>query len=135
MRMTKLAVAVSAVALVACGSTQGPTASAPSPSLPSPSPSATALPSPSPSPSPAAPAPRPSAYPVVFSGLPNGTYPVHLHSACSGSQQFHITVLQSLVVRQGAGGISVPAGYFGRDLCVIVYSSPALTRVLTTRRI
>src|SRR5690348_4691216 len=135
MRMTKLAVAVSAVVLMACGSTQGPTSSAPSPSMSSPSPSATALPSPSPSPSPAAPAPRPSAYPVAFSGLPNGTYPVHLHSACNGSQQFHITVLQSLVVRQGAGAISVPAGYFGRGLCVIVYSSPALARVLTTRRI
>lgn len=72
---------------------------------------------------------------VAFSGLPNGTYPVHLHSACSGSQQFHITVLGSLAVRQGAGAIAVPSGYFGRGLCVIVYTTPSLTRVLTTRRI
>jgi hypothetical protein len=44
-------------------------------------------------------------------------------------------VLQSLVVRQGAGAISVPSGYFNRGLCVIVYTSPTLTRVLTTKRI
>jgi len=50
-------------------------------------------------------------------------------------QQFHITVLQSLVVTAGGGAIEVPAGYFGRGLCVIVYSSPSLTSVLTTRRI
>jgi hypothetical protein len=73
--------------------------------------------------------------PVFFSGLGNGTYPVHLHSVCSGMQQFHITVLQSLVVTAGAGAIQVPSGYFGRGLCVIVYSSPSLTGVLTTRRI
>jgi hypothetical protein len=73
--------------------------------------------------------------PVVFSGLRNGTYPVHLHSVCSGMQQFHITVLQSLVVTGGAGAVEVPSGYFGRGLCVIVYSSPSLTSVLTTRRI
>ncbi len=45
------------------------------------------------------------------------------------------TVLQSLVVRQGAGAISVPSGYFNRGLCVIVYTSPTLARVLTTKRI
>jgi hypothetical protein len=73
--------------------------------------------------------------PVVFSGLRNGTYPVHLHSVCSGLQEFHITVLQSLVVTGGAGAVVVPSGYFGRGLCVIVYSSPSLTSVLTTRRI
>jgi len=73
--------------------------------------------------------------PVAFSGLPAGTYPVHLHAACDPSQRFHITVLQSLVVRQGAGAISVPSGYFNRGLCVIVYTSPTLARVLTTKRI
>ena len=73
--------------------------------------------------------------PVVFTGLPAGTYPVHLHSACNGSQQFHITVLQSLVVSGGSGSIAVPSGYFGRGLCVIVYTSPSLARVLTTRHI
>lgn len=73
--------------------------------------------------------------PVHFAGLPAGTYPVHLHSACNGSQQFHITVLQSLVVRGGSGAISEPSGYFGRGLCVIVYTSPSLSRVLTTKRV
>ena len=72
---------------------------------------------------------------VVFSGLATGTFPVHLHSRCSGSQQFHVTVLQSLVVRQGRGVISVPSGYFGRGLCLIVYTSPTLSRVLATRTI
>ncbi len=73
--------------------------------------------------------------PVAFAGLPARTYPVHLHSACDGAQRFHITVLPSLVVRQGAGAISVPSGYFNRGLCVIVYTSPTLARVLMTKRI
>lgn len=72
---------------------------------------------------------------VSFSGLAAGTFPVHLHSLCNGSQQFHITVLQSLVVRQGGGAIAVPSGYFGRGLCLIVYTSQTLSRVLTARRI
>ncbi len=72
---------------------------------------------------------------VSFSGLPNGTFPVHIHSVCSGSQQFHIIVVQSLVVSGGSGSISAPSGYFGRGLCVIVYSSPSLTSVLATKRI
>src|SRR6266849_4760772 len=113
MRITKLVVLAGAVALVGCGSPNTPAAEhltpsppeSPAAQAPSPSPSA------SPSPSPAAPAPRPTTMPVAFAGLPSGTYPVHLHSACDGSQRFHITVLQSLVVRQGAGAISVPSGY------------------------
>lgn len=86
-------------------------------------------------PNPVSPAVRSAAAAVVFSGLRNGTYPVHLHSACDGTQQFHITAVQSLLVRAGAGAIEVPSGYFGRGLCVIVYSSPSLTSALTTRRI
>jgi hypothetical protein len=54
---------------------------------------------------------------------------------CSGSQAFHITVLQTLVVRGGSGTIQVPSGYFGRGLCVIVYGTSSLSTVLTTRRI
>jgi len=46
--------------------------------------------------------------PVAFAGLPAGTYPVHLHSACDGAQRFHITVLQSLVVRQGDRIVPIP---------------------------
>ena len=72
---------------------------------------------------------------MLFSGFPDGTYPAHLHTACLSSQQFHITVLDNLVVRQGAGALSVPSGYFGRGLCVVVYTSPSLARILTTRKI
>jgi len=60
---------------------------------------------------------------------------VHLHSICNGAQNFHITVLQSLVVGMGGGSIQVPSGYAGRGLCVIVYGSPSLTTVVATRRI
>jgi hypothetical protein len=73
--------------------------------------------------------------PVTFSGIPNGSYVTHLHSICNGTQSFHITVLQTLVVRGGRGTMQVSSGYFGRGLCVIVYASPALTKVLTTRRL
>jgi hypothetical protein len=97
--------------------------------------------SPSPSPTPVATAPvaaapiSPSLLPVTFTGLRSGTYPAHLHSACNGSQAFHIAVLQSLVVSGGAGTIQVPAGDFGRGLCVIVYSSSTLSSVLKARQI
>jgi hypothetical protein len=73
---------------------------------------------------------------VAFSSLSTGTYPVHLHSRCNGSQGFHITVLQSLRIGAGgSGGIDVPSAYFGRGLCLIVYASPTLSAVLTTRPI
>jgi hypothetical protein len=73
--------------------------------------------------------------PVTFTGLPDGSYVTHLHSTCSGAQNFHVTVLQTLVVHGRSGTIEVSSGYFGRGLCVIVYASPSLTSVLTTRRI
>jgi hypothetical protein len=73
---------------------------------------------------------------VGFGGLRQGTYPTHLHSMCDGRQTFHIIVLGSLVVGpSGRGTISVSSGYFGRGLCVIVYSSPSLQRVLTVQTI
>ena len=73
---------------------------------------------------------------MFFSGLPAGTYVTHLHSACNGSQTFHITVLQSLAVGGGgSGSIEVPSSYFGRGLCVIVYANASLTSVLTTQHI
>jgi len=73
---------------------------------------------------------------VAFSGLRAGTYPVHLHSRCNGSQGFHLTVVQSLrVASGGSGAIGVPSAYFGRGLCLIVYASPTLSTVLTTRPI
>jgi hypothetical protein len=71
-----------------------------------------------------------------FSGLPVGTYPVHVHSICSGRQNFHITVVQSLGVGSGGRGtIDVPSSYFSRGLCLIVYTGPSLSAVLTTRSI
>ena len=104
--------------------------------------------SPSPSPSPVAVSPSPSATPaaapaapvaatisVSFTGLAAGTYPVHVHSICNGSQAFHIVVVQSLVTAGGTGTIRVPSGYFGRGLCLIVYGSPLLSTVIATRRI
>ena len=73
---------------------------------------------------------------VAFSRLPSGTYPVHVHSRCSGNQAFHIVVVESLrITSGGSGSIEVPRGYFGRGLCLIVYSNPALSAVLTTRPI
>jgi len=88
----------------------------------------------------APPSPRPTqpsaTVAVAFSGLRPGTYAAHLHSRCSGNQSFHITVLQSLrVAIGGRGSIEVPRSYFGRGLCVIVYSNTSLSRVLATRAI
>ncbi|HEV2217747.1 MAG TPA: hypothetical protein VGV88_09245 [Candidatus Dormibacteraeota bacterium] len=74
--------------------------------------------------------------PVTFTGLRAGIYPTHLHSRCSGSASFHITVLQTLVVgANGAGTIQVPSSYFGRGLCVIVYSGSSLTKVVAARAV
>lgn len=103
-----------------------------------PSPPATPprLSTPSPSPAVAIPAqvPAPTTIAVTFGGLPHGFYPTHLHSRCSGLQGFHITVLQRLVVgADGVGSIQVPSSYFGRGLCVIVYSSPSLSGVLSVK--
>lgn len=71
-----------------------------------------------------------------FSGLPVGTYPVHVHSICSGRQSFHVTVVQNLGVgSSGRGTIDVPSSYFGRGLCLVVYTSPSLSALLTTRPI
>jgi len=73
---------------------------------------------------------------VAFSGLRSGTYPAHLHSRCSGSQAFHITILESLrVASGGSGSIGVPPSYFGRGLCLIVYANTSLSTVLTTHPI
>jgi hypothetical protein len=97
--------------------------------------SAPASPSPSPASVAAALAP-PSNAAVAFSGLPRGTYPVHVHSRCNGDQAFHIITIESLrVTSMGTGAIEVPRGYFGRGLCLIVYASPSLSAVLTTHPI
>jgi hypothetical protein len=73
---------------------------------------------------------------VSFSGLKVGTYPVHLHSACNGSQSFHIAVEQSLIINKGGrGSIAVASSYFEGGLCLIVYGSSSLRTVLTVRRV
>jgi hypothetical protein len=128
----------------ACGSAPSASAAPPPTAVASPSaePSPTPIPSLSPPPAPPPPAKPepvpavPASLPVSFYALPTGMYPVHLHSVCSGAQNFHVTVVQSLSVGSGgSGSIQVPSSYFGRGLCVIVYTSNALSRVLATRRI
>ena len=82
------------------------------------------------------PAAAPNTVPVTFTGMQAGSYPTHLHSRCSGSASFHITVLQTLVVGAGGEGtIQVPSSYFDRGLCVIVYSGSSLTKVVATRAV
>jgi hypothetical protein len=85
----------------------------------------------------ASPRPRPSTTrAVAFSGLRPGTYPAHLHSRCHAGQGFHITVLQNLrVANSGVGFLEIPRSYFGRGLCVIIYSNPSLSAALATRPI
>jgi hypothetical protein len=132
---TALAIGIAALFLMAVASCSSgmPHASAPVESPPTASRSV----GPSASPASASAALAPSAnVPVSFSGLPGGTYPVHIHSRCSGNQAFHIITIESLRVSSGGGGsIEVPRGYFGRGLCVIVYANPSLSAVLTTRPI
>jgi hypothetical protein len=119
----------------ACSSGVAPTsamAASPVPASSSPSPIPVHL-APSPSPIPAKPSLTKA---VVFHGLRAGTYPVHLHLRCNGSQGFHIIVLQSVrVAASGRGSIDVRSTYFGRSLCLIVYSDPSLSAVLTTHMI
>ena len=80
--------------------------------------------------------PIPSERAVGFVGLRSGTYPVHIHSKCSGAQAFHVAVVQSLSVGAGGtGSIRVPEGYFGRGLCLIAYGNVALSTVVATRAI
>jgi hypothetical protein len=121
--------------MVACGA--GTAGQLPNPVQPpartTPSPQ---VPNASPSPTPAEPVVVPATITVSFTGLKLGSYPVHLHLACNGAQSFHIAIEQSLVIdRGGSGRISVASSNFGRGLCLIVYSSPALNAVLTVRRI
>ena len=123
--------------MAAACSTTNPTASSParSPAQASAVPSISPTPAPTPIPPPS-PTAAPASLAVNFSGLPAGTYPVHLHSRCDGSQAFHITVLETLQVGSGgAGTIDVPSSYFDRGLCVIVYTSSSVAAVLTTRAI
>ena len=73
---------------------------------------------------------------VYFAGLPQGAFPVHLHSRCSALPGFHLAVIGFLAVgRGGQGAITVPPGDFGHGWCLIVYRSSSLASVLATRGI
>jgi hypothetical protein len=79
---------------------------------------------------------QPSSYGFTFSGLPPGSYPVHVHSACNGSQAFHLATLGSLAIGMSRSGtVTVPAMYVGEGLCLIVYANPSLTSVMSVRRV
>lgn len=78
----------------------------------------------------------PSQLPVVFSHLPPGTYQVHLHAICSGSQGYHLAYLPNLIVGSAhTGQVVVPTSDFGRGWCVIVYADAARNIVLVTQPI
>jgi hypothetical protein len=131
-----LATAAAVLSLVACSSATTESSRPESALQASAAPSPAALP-PSPSPlSAGAVLAPPAVVAVTFSGLPRGAYPVHVHSRCNGSQAFHIiTVGELQIASTGTGAVGVPRGYFGRGLCLIVYTSPSLSAVLTTRPI
>ena len=79
---------------------------------------------------------RPLTLPITFAGLRPGSYPVHLHSKCSGSQTFHLAYLPTLHVGAlSAGTILIPRADFGIGWCLIVYTNTSRPTVLTVRRI
>jgi hypothetical protein len=74
--------------------------------------------------------------PVFFSHLPPGTYQVHLHAICNGSQGYHLAYLPDLVVGPThSGQLTVPTADFGRGWCVIVYADSVRNIVLVTQPI
>ena len=106
-------------------------ASDPAPSL-STAPEATPIATPTPAP----PAPQPDFLFVSFAGMASGTYPVHLHRVCSGTQGYHLAYLPYLdVSEKGSGGIAVPAADFGHGWCLIVYANRAAKAVAAYRPI
>ena len=124
-----------ALALAAC-SAAGPPSGETAPIPASEPPTSSASPSPTAADLPQAQTPAPSSHLVQFAGLRSGTYPVHLHSVCNGTQTFHLTILQSLqVAPKGSGSVEVPAADFGRGWCLIVYTDPSLARLLIVRPI
>jgi hypothetical protein len=148
-RYLVISLLLAAVLTVSCGTAPVHTADVQAltaiPASPSPSSTPSLAPVASdPTPTPAAPpapptpsaASQPSSYPFTFSGLPTGSFPVHVHSACNGSQAFHLATLGSLFVGMSRSGtVTVPAMYVGEGLCLIVYANPSLTSVLSVRRV
>ena len=80
--------------------------------------------------------PPPAAAPgtLLFSGLPPGAFPVHVHAVCNATQAYHLSVLAPLLVdSHGSGGISVPAADLAHGWCAIVDADASLRRVLAER--
>jgi glucose/arabinose dehydrogenase len=146
---------VASIALAACGSAAAarqaaaPAAPTGAPSMapaatpaPSSEPAPTPAPTPAATPEPVAAAPAPPAPPppatmtVRFNQLPAGSHPIHLHSICSGTQNFHLATIGA-IAPDAAGGASVTLSTndFGRGWCLIVYTDASLTRVLNYRPI
>jgi hypothetical protein len=119
-------------------STPSPTPSAEATPIPTPEPTPTATPEPvaAAAPAPAPPPPPPASMTVRFGQLAPGSHPIHLHSICNGTQNFHITTIGA-IAPDGAGGASVtlPTSDFGRGWCLVVYTDASLTRVLNYRPI
>lgn len=135
--MGKVVLLVAAFLVAGCGSAAAVATGVPAPSPVAAAPAAEITPSPSPAPGVSQPAPAaPVAIPVTFSHISPGTYGVHLHSRCIGSQGYHLAYLPNLRVGPALqGSILVPSSDFGRGWCVIVYADARLSVVLTTRRI
>jgi len=119
-------------ALLACGSPRAAPVAAP--------PQATAAPDVMPTPAIAAPAPviavpeaPPGQMSVGLGPLAPGTYTVHLHTICNGGPAFHITTIG--FVQASRPALTLTSGDLGRGWCLVVYTDPSATRVVTYRPI
>jgi hypothetical protein len=81
-----------------------------------------------------APAPAlPAQMTVSLGALAPGTYTVHLHTICNGGTAFHITTLG--FVNASEPVLTLPAGDFGKGWCLVLYTDPSATKVVTYRPI
>ncbi|HEX6348214.1 MAG TPA: hypothetical protein VF160_02350 [Candidatus Dormibacteraeota bacterium] len=81
-----------------------------------------------------APAPAPASLTATLGPLAPGTYTVHLHTICNGGPAFHITTIGFVRVGpDGGAAVTLPAGDFGKGWCLVVYTDPSATRVVTYR--
>jgi hypothetical protein len=104
------------------------------PALPPPPTLAPSTIAPAPPLPPPPPPPPPQYLAVGFTGLAPGSYPVHLHAICNGRQGYHIAYLPELnVSAAGSGAVEVPAAYFGKGWCLVVYANRSATAVAAYR--
>ena len=81
-----------------------------------------------------APAPPPATLTAALGPLAAGTYTVHLHTICNGGPAFHITTIGFVTVGPDGGAtVTLPGGDFGKGWCLVVYTDPSATRVVTYR--